>query len=303
MEKLLTTTELADAIGASESSMRRWTNDGVIRTSRTAGGHRRIALSEAIRFIRESGTVVVRPDLLGLPNLPPAHSMTTLSSRSLELQLFEMLRSGNAAGAKGCVTSLFLNGSNVAAISDGAIQQAMQQIGELWHEDPRGILTEHRATDICLQAIGVVRQMLGEPPENAPIALGGAPEGDPYLLPSLIAATVLAEAGYRDINFGPNTPLEVLATAAEELKPRIVWLAVKTATDRTKLRLKINELAERLAILKVNLVIGGSAIEQLAIRSSKNVQMMQNMNELSAFARGAVAAAGTFPNQSGVPAK
>ena len=176
MEKLLTTTELADAIGASESSMRRWTNDGLIRTSRTAGGHRRIALSEAIRFIRESGTVVVRPDVLGLPNLPATHEGTMLGSRSLELQLYESLRSGDVAGAKGCVTSLFLNGSSVAAISDGAIQHAMQQIGELWREDPRGILIEHRATDICLQALGIVRQMLGEPSANAPIALGGAPK-------------------------------------------------------------------------------------------------------------------------------
>jgi excisionase family DNA binding protein len=303
VEKLLTTTELADAIGASESSMRRWTNDGVIGTSRTAGGHRRIALSEAIRFIRESGTAIVRPDVLGLPNLPATHEGRTLGSRSLERQLFEALRSGDAAVAKGCVTSLFLNGSSVSSICDGAMQRAMQQIGELWREDPRGILIEHRATDICLHALGVLRQLLGEPAEHAPVALGGAPEGDPYLLPSLMAAIVLAEAGYRDMNFGPDTPLELLATAADDKKPRIVWLAVKSLADRTKLHTKINALAERLGGLGINLAIGGSAVEQLAIRSSKNVQIMQNMNELSAFARGAATAAGTFPPDSNVSAK
>ena len=100
-----------------------------------------------------------------------------------------------------------------------------------------------------------------------------------------MAATVLAEAGYLDMNFGPDTPLELLATAAEEKKPRIVWLAVKAVTDRTKLRTKINEVAEKLGTLGINLVIGGDAVEQLAIRSSKNIQLMQNMNELSAFAR------------------
>ena len=72
--------------------MRRWTNDGVIRTSRTAGGHRRIAVSEAIRFIRESGTVVVRPDVLGLPTLPGTQEGKTLGNRSLERQLLKALR-------------------------------------------------------------------------------------------------------------------------------------------------------------------------------------------------------------------
>src|SRR5687767_8379064 len=71
MEKLLTTREVAEAIGASESSLRRWTNSGSIRTSRTVGGHRRIPLSEAIRFIRETHATVVRPQVLGLPDLNP----------------------------------------------------------------------------------------------------------------------------------------------------------------------------------------------------------------------------------------
>ena len=64
--KLLTPKDLADAIGASESSLRRWVDSGRVKMSRTAGGHRRIPLAEAIRFIRETHATVVRPDLLGL---------------------------------------------------------------------------------------------------------------------------------------------------------------------------------------------------------------------------------------------
>lgn len=293
MEKLLTTTELAEALGASESSMRRWTNSGLIRTARTAGGHRRIALSEAIRFVRDSGSVVVRPEVLGLPHLPTTPDGKALGSRSLEQQFHERLELGDATGAKGCITSLFLNGSNVASICDGAIRQAMHQLGDRWRGDPRAILIEHRATDICLHALGILRQMVGEPSENAPVALGGAPEGDPYLLPSMMAATVLAEAGYRDMNFGPDTPLELLATAAEEKKPRLVWLAVKAVVDRAKVRSRIHTLAERLQGLGINLVIGGDGVELLAIRPSKHIQVMRTMNELSAFARGAAAVAGT----------
>src|SRR3954447_19614353 len=66
---LLTPKELAEVIGASESSLRRWVDAGSIRMSRTAGGHRRIPVAEASGFIRESGATVVRPELLGLEEL------------------------------------------------------------------------------------------------------------------------------------------------------------------------------------------------------------------------------------------
>ncbi len=290
MEKLLTTTEFAEAIGASESSVRRWTNTGAIRTAKTAGGHRRIALPEAIRFVRESGSAIVRPELLGMPKLPAAAGKM-LGSQALEENLFEALCSGNALSANGCVASLFLNGLSVAAICDGPIRGAMTRIGELWPNDPRAVLVEHRATTMCLQALGMLRQMLGQPAEEAPIALGAAPQGDPYILPSMMAGTVLAEAGFREMNFGPDTPLEVLAVAAREHKARIAWLAVKATVEGTKARDKVNALAEQLAASGTLFVLGGSAVTSLALRPSKSLHVMQNMTELAGFARGTGASA------------
>jgi len=69
---LLTPKDLADAIGVSESSMRRWVDSGRLKMTRTAGGHRRIEINEAIRFIRESGTPVVHPEILGLADITSA---------------------------------------------------------------------------------------------------------------------------------------------------------------------------------------------------------------------------------------
>src|SRR4030095_13667767 len=95
--KLLTPKELADAIGASESSLRRWVDSGDIRMSRTAGGHRRIPLREAIRFVRAIGATVVRPDILGLGEL--GRAKPALLNRSGEDALFEALRAGEAEAA------------------------------------------------------------------------------------------------------------------------------------------------------------------------------------------------------------
>ncbi|MCA9674189.1 MAG: helix-turn-helix domain-containing protein, partial [Myxococcales bacterium] len=70
--RMLSPRELADALGVSESSLKRWVDAGRIRAARTEGGHRRIRLSEAVRFIRDSGTPIVRPELLDMPELAAA---------------------------------------------------------------------------------------------------------------------------------------------------------------------------------------------------------------------------------------
>src|SRR3954454_15061049 len=102
MEKLLTTKELAEAIGASESSLRRWTNGGAIRTSRTVGGHRRIPLSEAVRFVRETGATVVRPDVLGLP------AAVGVGGAGDDEVLYRALLDGDARAARGRVVGMYL---------------------------------------------------------------------------------------------------------------------------------------------------------------------------------------------------
>ena len=282
MEKLLTSKELADAIGASESSLRRWTNTGAIRTSRTVGGHRRIPLSEAVRFIRESGATVVRPQALGLGD-----AASVPGTPSAEESLYEALRDGDEARAVGLVLSLYLGGHSLAALFDGPVGRAMHRVGELWEHDPRGILVEHRATDICLQAVSRLRGLLPAPPEDRPAAVGGAPAGDPYLLPSIMAAAVLSDAGYRVTNLGADTPLDVLATAAEERQAALLWLSVSVADPQGQLARGVTKLAGRLDKAGTSIVLGGRHAAAVAPKGRSNVHALADMGELSAFARGA----------------
>jgi excisionase family DNA binding protein len=67
MNEQVSPKQLARAIQVSESSVKRWCDQGVISTVRTAGGHRRIPVADVLRFLRDNRYDVVRPELLGLP--------------------------------------------------------------------------------------------------------------------------------------------------------------------------------------------------------------------------------------------
>lgn len=284
MKSILTPRQLADAIGVSESSVKRWVDDGHIVATRTAGGHRRIALQEAARYLRENGTVVVRPDVLGLDDVS-ALAESENTADSTDERLFGYLKSGAAAEARGLIVSRYLEGSSVAEIVDGPIAYAMTKIGEAWASHPSGIFWEHRATQVAIQSMIRLRLLLS-PQEGAPVAVGGAPSGDPYILPSLAVAAVLEGEGLRTTNLGPETPLGSLAIGLEDLDARLVWLSVSVAANLDTLRREIDGLVPKLAARGAILVVGGSQASRLGLPKSDSIYVGRSMAELEALVQG-----------------
>jgi len=275
--------DLAAAIGVSESSVKRWVDRGVIRASRTAGGHRRIPVAEAIRFVRETQAAVVEPARLGIGEEVLGDE---LPSREAEAErLFELLRAGAEAEAGSLVVSLFLRGRSLAQLVDGPLRAAMAKLGELWLAEEGGIFREHRATDIALRLLVGLRGMLPEAP-RAPRALGCAPAGDPYVLPSLAAAAVLDSAGLAAVNLGPATPPAELAAAAVEVRPALVWLSVSHAPAPAALEREVRALLARLGSRGVPLVIGGNEAGRLSLPASDLLYVGASMGELEALVKG-----------------
>jgi excisionase family DNA binding protein len=293
MVELLSPRELARAIGVSESSLKRWTDRGLLRSTRTAGGHRRIRVAEAIRFIRESGATVLRPELLGLPELGDGEEPGGPRGDRLA-QVHALLLEGRARDVTRLLLALYIEGASVAWICDELLRRAMERLGELWTCDERGVFIEHRASDICLAALGRLRAILPAPDAGALRATGGAPSGDPYLLATFAAATVLAAIGADAVNLGPDTPMDALLKAARTQEAGMVWLSVSVAAEAPRLRSEVLQLAEVLRSEGRALIVGGRAAAALRLPESPGLAAGGSMEALATFAA-AIAARGTRP--------
>lgn len=284
-EPVLSPKELAEIIGLSESTLKRWVDSGVLHAAKTPGGHRRIARSEAVRLIRASNLPVLRPDMLGLPDLEAIKDSPT--QPGLEgLKLFEFLREGHDRHVRGLLLSQYLAGRSIIEICDGPVREAMHRIGELWHHSESGIYQEHRASDIIISALNQLRLIMPQSPPNAPLAIGGAPTGDPYIIPSLIAAIVLESSGFRTQNLGPDLPTSSLLKAAQELNPVLIWLSVSSSKLPPSTSTDIAHLANQLKPLNISLIVGGQ--QRDCIPTHAGVNHAYSMGELVAFARSLV---------------
>lgn len=283
-KRYYTPRELSVALDVSESSVKRWVDDGLLAATRTAGGHRRIALAEAVRFLRTAGTAGAGPISMfgGAVSVLPVKDT---DGERLADQLFEALRHDDGETSRALILGAFLGGWSIAALADGPIRSAMARIGELWRHSAEGIVIEHRAVDLVVQIAGQLRSLLPHPRAETPGALGGAPAGDPYLLPSQLTALALAEVGFRDRNLGPDTPFASLMEAARRYRPRLVWLSVSAKVDdERRLRDDLVTLADDLAPLGATVGFGGrqAPFVPLGARAIR----FAGIGELAAYARG-----------------
>jgi len=278
MKLHLTPRELGAAIGVSNSSLKRWVDSGQIQAPRTAGGHRRIPIAEAIRFIRDSGLEVVQPESLGLVHVAMGDEPTSIQST-----LYDMFVEGKSSEARSCIISQYLAGSSFAHLCDQIIRPVLQHVGDLWEHKEEGIQIEHQAVDICVQTINQLRMMVPER-TKAPIAVGGAAPGDPYILPSLMAATTLAFEGWTEVNLGPNTPYRVIRMAAQRAGAKLAWLSVSIFENDEALK-GIDAFARDLSEDGIQLVIGGRGLPR-HLPGAEYMHRAESMAELAAFSNG-----------------
>ncbi len=268
--------DLALALGVSESSVRRWVDRGEIPSHRTRGGHRRIALADALAYARRAGLPWQHIE-------SPAGGFPAPGSPASIEALERALRAGDERGGRSSLLAEYLAGRGVAELFDLWIRPAMAQIGELWQGGMEGILVEHRATAVCLGIVHRLGTLL--PTERDLRAVGCGLSGDPYSLPSAMARVVLESQGFQAIDLGPDTPLAVLEEAVAEFSPHLVWLALSAAPDPKERRKELIGLLERLPA-GPTLALGGRALRALDIPPHERLHQADSMRELSALALG-----------------
>ncbi len=273
--------ELAQAIGVSESSLKRWADDGKLVVTRTAGGHRRIALQEAVRFVRAGAHRLRDAAVLGLEA-----AVATGSDDDLNVVLRTALQGGDALACRALVVGSFLRGRTLASLCDGPMRCAMEAIGAQGRHDGslEGIAVEHLATGITQQLLAQCRMLLPDPVPLAPLALGGCLEGDAQVLPSAMAATTLTECGWRALDLGPSTALGVLKAAIARHRPALVWRAISVVADAPAVVRELRGLAGELG--RIPLVVAGPGVAAIPLGGSANLHQVGSMAELASFACG-----------------
>lgn len=299
MNQLLSPKQVAAAIGASESSLKRWCDQGLLTTVKTAGGHRRIPVQEALRFVREQNLSVVEPQIL---------AMTAIDNRKARRiencaeRLAEGLLANNEQACHAIVFELFLAGQLVSQIFDEVIAVAFRMIGEKWECHEADVYQERCSCQIALRILHELRS-LQTPPSSALVALGATIEGDQYSLPVTMSEIVLRSVGWNAQLLGSSIPFDSVAKAIQQLKPEMFWLSVSFVPDERAFIAGFNRLFEAASKTNTAVVVGGRALTTEIRTRLRYSAFCDTMRHLEEFAKTLRRQAEVVPKRTHKPRK
>ncbi|WP_165220215.1 B12-binding domain-containing protein [Aquisphaera insulae] len=278
----VSTAEVARALGIGVSTVKRWVDEGILPAHKTAGGHRKLLLADVLRLVREGDF----PQLDLSPLRLVAETQGSLDPKVLSQQLLTALKRGEGDAVRSLIHGAHQSGVPMETLADFVIAPAMNQLGQEWEAGRIEVFHEHRSTQLCMSVLYELKAvLLARADRDRPLAVGGSPELDYYMLANLLAEMVLLDAGWRAIDLGPHTPIRSFRQAISELHPRLVWISVSHLADRERFLAEYLELYQEAERAGVAVAIGGRALSDSLRSAMPYTCYGDGLRHLAAFAR------------------
>lgn len=247
----------------SESSVKRWCDRGLIPSSKTVGGHRRISLESLSHFLRINNRTLTAPEKLGIQGPPAAQAAEASeleSTEELVKSFTDALLAGDESACRQIIHRAFNVNRSIIEVAGGIVCSSMKLMGTLWENGGTDVLQERYGCEICFRLVNELAQYIPLPAPNAPLAIGCAPEGDQYQLPTHLVELVLREVGWNARSLGNNLPMDSLLDAVSQYRPPLVWISISSIDHREAFVERFNHFAGRLP-KGTCLVAGGRAMD------------------------------------------
>lgn len=282
ISSLLSTKQVAQALGVSVTTVKRWVDDGILPAHRTAGGHRKLLMADVVRIARTGNLPQV-----DMSHLLPKVNLAVIDTDVLLQQLFTAFQMHEWEQVRHVLLNAYRSGMPIESISDFVIAPAMLHVGHEWiHGGATTVSQEHLITQAMVGTLYELGGMLRTPiVGERPIAIGGAPEHDHYVIPSLLAKLTLADSGWNAINLGPHTPFFAFIDAIEKWKPTLIWLSVSHLVDGDRFAKGYRELYSLAEKRGVAIAIGGRALTESVRMHLPYTSHSDGFTQFAAFAK------------------
>jgi excisionase family DNA binding protein len=279
----VSTAHVARALGVGVSTVKRWVDEGILPAHRTAGGHRKLLLADVLRLVREGD--FPRLDLGALQVV--AEAREGIDPRRLSRRLLASLKQADGEGVRSVIHGAYQSGVALETLADFVIAPAMNELGHEWETGRIEVLHEHRGTQLCASALYELKAILeARADTDRPVAVGGGPEHDHYILANLLAEMVMLDVGWRTIGLGPHTPIQTFRRSLNELRPGLLWISFsQPVEDPARFLTEYRELYREAERADVAVVIGGRALVDSLRSAMPYTCYGDGLRHLAAFAR------------------
>ena len=270
--KYLNSVEAANILGVNVSTIKRWTDAGILNCIQTAGGHRKFLMKHINEYLKsnssESKKVTAIPydtsEHRQLNHLIQKHNIT-----ELHLHLLNNALKSHRDTVNWIITGLALAQYPVYKIFDELITPVLHKIGEMWEMNHLTVAEEHIASDIIRDSILQIREMTINPNGETRKVFCFALDDDQHDIALKMTQILLEQRGFDVFYSGQSTPADSIEKLISMHMPERIYLSCTYFDDNwstEQIEAKNHELntiyklAEKYGF---SIYIGGQAFEKL----------------------------------------
>lgn len=233
----LTSSQAASLLKVHESSIKRWSNQGELRYSKTEGGHRRFDIADLLTFASQRGKdfplgsfgsdqYALCEALYHFWQSGHLHEMLKIASSWLESPQRLKLPALFSVLYKEYEVPLDI-------LCDDLICAVMGVVGDAWQQGRLQVGQEHLISQTVMDGLQVLREDISQRrkqargnTQRAPmVAISSGAEGSHHELGAFCIRLILEEQGWQTLYTGPNLPAIELAMLQQEYEARLVCIS------------------------------------------------------------------------------
>jgi len=267
--KLVSTRQAATLLGVHESSIKRWCNSEELPCSHTAGGHRRIDLTDVLTFARkqhlECSLLPFGADALMVWN--GANELRLgRQAEVLAIKMRDWLLHAESQKLSGLMLLCRSLDIPYARLFDRLIARVMEDIGEEWSRGSFDIGDEHRISESLMDVLySLMSSMPQTPPQQngRPVrrAIVGCGPQEDHATGAMMVRILLMDRGWKVIYLGRNVPEEDIVLYQRRHRAELVAVSMSSHQTTAALREFVRNVTSlRRDDVPFDLAIGGSAV-------------------------------------------
>ncbi len=285
---ILSTADVARLFNVTETTVKRWADDGTMKCQKTPGGHRKFLMKHVAEFASRHNYEPVGTLALAERAGTASNVEMAVASRDYDVLrdfFVEQAFSSDSSDLFRYFSYLYQHHLQLWEIYDHVLAPGMSAIGERWMHGDIGINHEHRASYQVLDALAKLQTQVLIRESTGLSVLCACLEDELHEIGLRCAAYLFESEGWCVQYLGARTPHTALVAAINELHPAVVCVSATCGADDDALRTALIEVARAARCCNAGMVLGGQGVSvQLAQTLGCNI-LQPTFRELLRFIR------------------
>jgi excisionase family DNA binding protein len=221
----ISTQEVAGLFKVTETTVKRWADQGIIPCVKSPGGHRKFRLPDIIGFAEKQGYPIsgtLEPPLTEAQMEQVRFAIHTQNYHKIAEVLFDEALQADPEGLYQVLLYLSKHNVKLSTLADEVLRPPLVRIGELWKEGKLQIDQEHRTSRAITEAMIRLAPELHRKHSNGMLAVCACLEGERHEIGLRSMAFALETEGWTVHYLGADTPYRTVADYVGKVKPQLL---------------------------------------------------------------------------------